>query len=40
VQGKVLFNSKPVANIEVKLCEKSTDSRGFVRENLYGAHRQ
>lgn len=22
VQGKVLFNSKPVANIEVKLCEK------------------
>jgi hypothetical protein len=37
VQGKVLYNGKPVANIEVKLCEKFNQYFGGCSEKSYTA---
>src|SRR6266508_2865737 len=35
VQGKVLYNSKPAANIEVKLCEKFNQYFGGCNGQIY-----
>src|SRR5215471_6912066 len=35
VQGKVLFNSKPAANIEVKLCEKFNQFMGGCQGQIF-----
>lgn len=37
VQGRVLFNSKPIENIEVKLCEKFSRSLGGCDGQIYTA---